>query len=208
MNIGGLFKSLINPATLMQLAMGPAGWASIIVKQLAMAVAQQVIQQLGQRLGLPQGIIDLGQQAVAAATGSQGSPMTVAGAVGQMGASLGLSALEQGQATRELDNNIEQMVNQAVRDKIGFQDEDGQVSNGKSSGGKNDFFMRFARMMGEKLNQGFKDLEAKSNATNWKDTKAVSEFQGEQQKFGMFMNAASTAIKTVGEALANMARKQ
>jgi hypothetical protein len=56
--LGGIFKALVNPASLVQLAMGPAGWAQIAMKAVMQAVVQQVIQKVGQELGFPQPIID------------------------------------------------------------------------------------------------------------------------------------------------------
>ena len=49
--LGGIMKSVVNPMTLAQLAMGPAGWASIAAKAVMSAVAQQVIQKVGDQLG-------------------------------------------------------------------------------------------------------------------------------------------------------------
>ena len=71
-NIGGMLKSVINPMTLAQLAMGPAGWASIAMKAVMSQVVQQVIQNIGEKLGLPQGIIDTAKTFAAQRMGDTG----------------------------------------------------------------------------------------------------------------------------------------
>ena len=45
-NIGGMFKSLVNPMTLAQLAMGPAsiGWASIAIAKMVCLMSQAAVQ--------------------------------------------------------------------------------------------------------------------------------------------------------------------
>jgi hypothetical protein len=201
--LGGVFKSLINPMSLMQIAMGPAGWASLAMKTIGAQIAMNVLQQIGQKLGLPQPMIDLGQAAFANAAGMPGlARQNMSEAV----SGLGFSPRQQGELARAGDDAVNQIVQQAFRNGGGFTDEDGQPIKGTK--GKTDFFTMFAKAVGAKLDQGFKDMAAKSDATNWKDSKAVSDFQAEQQKFSFFMTSVSTAIKTVGEALANMARKQ
>jgi putative effector of murein hydrolase len=70
--LGGIMKSLVNPMSLMQLAMGPAGWASLAMKTIGSQIAMQVIQKLGQQLGLPQPMIDMAQAAFANASGQPG----------------------------------------------------------------------------------------------------------------------------------------
>jgi hypothetical protein len=58
----GITSSLINPVSLAQLAMGPAGWASLAMRTIGAAIAKEVIQQLGQQLGLPQGVINMARE--------------------------------------------------------------------------------------------------------------------------------------------------
>jgi hypothetical protein len=205
--LDGIVKSLVNPMSLAQLAMGPAGWASLAMKTIGTAIAQQVIQKLGQELGLPQGLINLAQQGFAAASGQPGAQIqSIPQAAAQLGEMMNFSPKQQGELTRSSQDAADDMVKFIMKSNAGAFDEDGQRVNGKSS--KSDFFTMFAKAMGAKLDQGFRDIAAKSDSTKWTDSKAVSDFQAEQQKFNFFMTSVSTAIKTVGEALAGMARKQ
>ncbi|MEM6266706.1 MAG: hypothetical protein AAF707_04215 [Pseudomonadota bacterium] len=198
--------SLINPINLAQLAMGPAGWASIAMRTIGAQIGMNLIQRLGQELGLPQPMIDMAQSAFASSAGLPGlAQQNLTEAV----AGLGFNPAQEGQLARGMDDAITSLVNEAVKRELGFEDEDGGKRTGASAAqGRADFFTRFAEMMGKKLNDGFEALERKSDATDWKDAQAVTEFQAEQQKFSFFMNSVSTAIKAVGEALNNMARKQ
>ena len=87
--LGGIFRSVLNPINLMQLAAGPAGWASLAMRAVVTNIAQTVIQRIGQQLGVPQPFIDIAQQTIgnrmgnpAAQLGSDGSLRSIANALG------------------------------------------------------------------------------------------------------------------------------
>ena len=50
-------------------------------------------------------------------------------------------------------------------------------------------------------------LAYKSNAMDWKDSKQSSDFNARSQQSSMLMNTVTTAIKSVGEGMAQAACK-
>lgn len=198
--LGGILKSVINPATLMQLAMGPAGWASIAMKAVVSAVGQQVIQQLGQQLGLPQSIISLAQSAFSAASGGgQGAPNSIP----QLAAQFGLSAMQEGQLQRSVDSAVNDMVSSLGEGK--------DFKEAKSTGGKS-WIMAIAEALGkqaDKLAKEMDDMSAKLGSGDEKSRASDNlKFGAKSQEFSMFFSSANTVIKSIGEALASGARKQ
>ncbi len=224
--LSGIMKSIINPATLMQLAMGPAGWASLATKMIVSAVAQQVIQQLGQKLGLPQSVISMAQSAFAAASGTEGGPMNFKDAVAQVAAESGMSAFQQGQlqrATEKTYDNMSKIVENMMR-KVGQgSDEDEAASVGSGSGS---VLMRIARAMGKLMDEKMNAMAAKGDqlgklgndgaltkdgSFNAKGQsqygKLTSEMQALGQELSMISQAVSNSLKSIGEASTTMARK-
>ena len=112
--LGGIVKSVINPMSLAQLAMGPAGLAAFAMRTIGTAIGQQVIQQLGQKLGLPQGIISLAQQTFAATTGGQGGPLNIREAVANLGQNINFSPAQQGLIARAADNVVGGVVREVT----------------------------------------------------------------------------------------------
>ncbi len=208
--LSGIMKSIINPATLMQLAMGPAGWASLAVRTIGMAIAQQVIQQIGQRLGLPQNIINMAQTAFSAATGQPGSAVqSVTDAVAQVAQQLNFSPVDQGQMERDANNSVSNLMKSFEKVKP----EDGE------DGGS--FLVRLAKAMGKVMDKKMGQMDTLSkeiSALSTKDTKAGSAeanqlgtknnlLQAYGQELGILSNAFAQISKSVGEAQVTAARK-
>jgi hypothetical protein len=162
-SFGGIMKSLVNPMSLMQLAMGPAGWASLAVKTIGTAIAQQLIQKLGQELGLPPSIIGLVQQAFAGATGSQGMPSTVRGAVDLLAQQFNLSPKQQGELMRGGNKAYDALLNDMLRQIKDF----GKNAEGKKEGfddlstsnGKKGFLYKIADALGKSIDQQMTNME-------------------------------------------------
>lgn len=71
------------------------------------------------------------------------------------------------------------------------------------------FLMQIAQVLGEKLDEMANDLQKFAEKLGKEPTAAeTTELSGMSQMFQMFMNNASTVIKSLGEANAGMARKQ
>lgn len=209
--LSGIMSSVINPATLMQLAMGPAGWASLAARMIGSAIAQQVIQQLGQQMGLPQGMIDLAKTGFAAASGTQGMPSTITEAVSQLAEQYGLSAIQQGELSRAANTDANTMFEKlAEAFKSGHDRAESQKGRSGKSG--RSWLQVIADSMAEALDKKVQDMDKMAQALDKqgsnKSVKASTDLQVAGQEFSYLMNASSTVIKTIGEGLAAMARKQ
>jgi hypothetical protein len=205
MNIGGLFKSLINPMTLVQLAMGPAGWASILAKSMISAIGNQLIQQLGQKLGLPQGIIDMGKMAFGAATGTTGGPQNIREAVTQMAEDFAMSPAQQGSAERSMNDTLNSLVSK-LSESEDFKAAKASAGKGANTAGQG-WLMALASVLGEKLNVMAKDISTLAGQITKDTPDKTAKFGAATQEFGILMNAANNAIKTIGEGLTTTARK-
>ena len=91
-----------------------------------------------------------------------------------------------------------------------------EESSGSAKGGATSWFAVLARAMGEIAGQHLdKMIELSDKMQNLTDkdkagemSAVQAEFQAESQMFKMASEAASTAIKSIGEGLSSMARKQ
>lgn len=208
-NIGGMFKSLVNPMTLLQLASGPAGWMSLAVKTIGTAVAQQLISQLGQALGLPPSVINMAQQAFSAASGQGGSlaQQGIAQAVSSVAKEFNFSPAQEGEVNRTMNDTLNQLVS-----KIGESEE---FKAAKSAGGKGaagntssgSWLMALATALGDKLNVKAKEVQDLAGQITDKTPDKTAKFGAATQDFGILMNATNNAIKTLGEGLTTTARK-
>lgn len=204
MNIGGLLSSVVNPANIALAMTGPGGWAMIAAKTIGSAIGQQVIQALGDQLGLPQSITNLAKHAFAAASGTQGMPDTIRGAVAELAEQYGLSPAQQGQLQRAANEDAGTLFN-----KLSEAAKDGEQQAKAKSKGRS-WLQVIADSMGNALDAKVKDIDTKGSAleNNKKSIKASTELQVATQEFSYMMNTASTVIKTLGEGLSGMARKQ
>ena len=214
--LGGIMKSVVNPMSLAQLAMGPAGWASLAMQAATSAIAQQAIQIVGKELGLPQGAINLAQQAAAGGAGQTNfgsNPIT--NMLSQF--SGGMTPTQQGQMSRLLNNEAQDLassVRQQLNRSLLESNEDSQSAK---SGGKGSIFMQIAVALGKIADKKMKemaslateigniDAEDKSKANE--TTQKTGEMQAKGQEFGLLSNAMSNAIKSLGEGMTQLARK-
>jgi hypothetical protein len=185
------FASMIS-----QIALAAATGGASIAMQAAMrmvvtAVAQQVLQQLGQQLGLPRGVIDMAMQAFSAASGQPGAgqAMSLGQAVGGAAQLLNLSPAQEGQMSRDVNAGMQQLLDNIKNDSYSVGDDGNGKIKGKAAIAGKSWLMAIAELLGNKLNQAAEELKNKSDATDWKDS-------------------VNSAIKSLGEALTAMARKQ
>jgi biopolymer transport protein ExbB/TolQ len=205
----GITSSLINPVSLAQLAMGPAGWASLAMRTIGAAIAKEVIQQLGQQLGLPQGVINMAENAFSAATGTAGGPASIAEAVAGLAQQFGLSPSQQGELTRAAQNDSRDMFDKLAE---AFQSGKEKAEAKKSSKDGRSWLQAIADSMSTVLDKKVEDMDKMAQAldkqgTN-RSTKSSTDLQVAGQEFSYLMNSTSTVIKTIGEGLSGMARKQ
>jgi hypothetical protein len=191
-----------NPVSLLATAaFGPLGG---VVAQLATQVlsqfGQQLIQNLGQNLGLPQSEIDFAQSAFAGSVGDFGGMgLNLDEAISALGEQTGASPFQIGDAQREANNILNDMVREFGESE--------DFKNARTSGGRGGWLMAMAKALGAKLNEMGQDLEQRANSLTGDDPGASAEFGVVSQQFSMLMNATNNAIKTIGESMANTARK-
>lgn len=232
LNLGGLLKSVVNPMTLAQLAMGPAGWASILAKAVISAIGQQVIQQLGQKLGLPDGVINLAQQAFSGAMGggnalggalgganalgrTAGGALSVADAVKQVAEGLNLNAQQEGRLARNTNDTV-QVATKRLVDQLMESEEFKSAKNG-AKGGKagESILMRIAIALGsladKKMGEMDKLAQQIGATKDGKNQNKISEMgaklQALSQEMSILSNAMTNVIKSIGEANSTIARK-
>jgi hypothetical protein len=235
-SLGGIFKSLVNPMSLMQLAMGPAGWASLAMKTIGSQIAMQLIQNIGQQMGLPKSVIDLAQAAFASASGQPGLvQQNLREAVGNFVKEMDLRPSEAGQLMRELSGTADKSLKNLLKiaekftPKADVMPGPGKkpVSEEEETGGS--WLVAMARAMGKVMDAKAAQIQEKSNsiatlagqdvkkedggltAESQKNQNKLSSettlLQAYTQEMSMISNAATNAIKTVGEAQSTIARK-
>ena len=224
--LGNVFRSVINPINLASLAMGPAGWANLAMRTIGSQIAMNAIQQLGQRMGLPQTTIDFAQAAFADSVGQQGLVrQNIGQAVRGLAQELDLSPAQSGMLQRELmrasdksASNLTNLSEAAVR-RFGKSEEE--------EGGS--WLVALAKAMGKVLDQKAAQIQEKSNEVAFYGNQSVSKdktgltaksqenqnklssastlLQAYAQEMSFIAAAATNAIKAVGEAQAQLARK-
>lgn len=203
--------SFINPLNIARLAtqvapmaLGPGGMAFVAARQLTSAIGQQAIQQLGQMLGLPQSSIDLAQGAFAAShgdfAGAAGNLQDAAEGFGEM---FNASRADRDDASQQLQDAIDKMVSRMADGEDAKSARSGR--GGRSSG--QSWLMALAEALGRKLDKMAREMSSMADQITDKTPSLTAKFGAKSQEFGILMNAATNAIKTIGEAEANSARK-
>lgn len=202
-----------NPVSLLATSMfGPIGG---VVAQLAQQVfssfGQNLIQQLGQNLGLPQSTIDLAQSSFAGSIGDfQGAASNLDEAVANFGAGTGASPAEIGSAQNSFQSLMQNVIDQMSQSEE-FKNAKATGGKGGSSGGVQGapgWLMAMAQALGRELDRLGDEMSSRAESLSGDDPSASAEFGVVSQQFSMLMNATNNAIKSVGEAMANTARKQ
>lgn len=208
--LGGIARSLINPATLVQLAMGPAGWASLAVRTLGAQIAMNVIQQLGDKLGLPQSVTDLAQASFAQSAGMPGlARQNLREAVSGLGDQFNLSPSAEGQLLRAAEADTRSLFDQLSE---AFASGKELAEARRSTRGKGSWLQAIADSMAKALDAKVQDMDRMSKDLDKqgknRSVKTSTDLQVAGQEFSYLMNTTSTVIKTIGEGLSSMARKQ
>lgn len=227
LDIGGMLKSVINPMTLAQLAMGPAGWASILAKAVISAVGQQVIQQIGQKLDLPDGVINLAQEAFSGAMGGGIGQQGLGSVIGRVAQQAGLNAVETGMLQRQaggmvdkavdgIADTVQDFINSVNRQQANKQN-GGEEDTASIMKGKGSILMKIATAMGKIADKKMNDMADKTEQlgkfgeVTGKNQGQYAELTGQMQALGQEMSMISQAmanvIKTVGESASTVARK-
>ncbi|MBB5710916.1 hypothetical protein [Sphingomonas xinjiangensis] len=209
--IGSLTGSFFNPINAGLALAGPAGWAALATRTLGTAIIKEVIGQVGQQLGLPQGMINMAQNAFSAATGTIGGPASIPEAIAELTQAFNLSPREQGELQRAA-----QQDSRDIFDKLAeaFKEGKDRAEAEKTKGGKNgrSWLQVIADSMADALDKKVQDMDTMAKALDKqgsnKSVRASTDLQVAGQEFSYLMNASSTVIKTIGEGLSGMSRKQ
>jgi len=213
-----MFGINLNPVSLLATSMfGPLGG---IVAQLAQQVfsqfGQQLIQQLGQNLGLPQSVIDMAQGSFAGSIGDfQGAASNLDEAIAAFGQQVGASPLDIGNAQNGFQNMLQSFIDDMSQSEDFKQAKATGGRGGSAAGaaggnttGAPGWLMAMAQALGAELDRLGEDMQQRAESLKGDDPSGSAEFGVVSQQFSMLMNATNNAIKTVGEAMANTARKQ
>ncbi len=214
MPLGGILRSVVNPINLMQIAMGPAGWASLAMRTIGSQIAMNAIQQLGERLGMPQTMIDFVQASAATQMGMPGLARREIGEViSGLSSQFNVSPRDAANLERAAQFDINDFMRQIERAV-----ERGEAQGGSRSrrGGRGSILEVIAEAMIKAMNSKvgeMQDLAAQMDKVKHKKGKSDSveintKLTVATQEFSMMMNATSNMIKTIGDALSAMARRQ
>lgn len=228
---GNLFSSVANIA--LQGALGIAtGGASLLVttalKGLMMSIGDQLLQNIGQKLGLPQPVIDLAQATFHGAAGNPGGAIqNIEEASAGLASAAGLDSFGAGEIQRQSFDIVEQLQ-QNLQEKL----ENGTDEDGNSRGSAKtraaagasgeSFLVRLALALGKaidaKMDEQLKiagEIDDAKNAAEGGDKDADSQItqQGAKltalgQEITILSNALNTALKSIGESVSTLARKQ
>jgi hypothetical protein len=193
--------NLVSQAALAAATGGTSLFAQMAM-QLASQIGQQVIQQMGQELGLPQSAIDLAQGAFAGSLGDyQGVSQNLQEAASSFAGAAGASPAEQGEYSREVTNSVDDLVSHMA------DGDDVKAARSGGRGGGQSWLMALAEALGKKLDKMADDMASMADQITDKTPSLTAKFGAKSQEFSILMNATTNAIKSVGEGLANSARK-
>lgn len=207
-SLSGLIKNAVSVASLA--ALGPAAGLlqSELFSGMAGKVIDQVLQKVGDALGLPQSIIDGAQGIAHAAMGDkEGAAQNFQEALDQ------LSPFDASRINQDIGKVSDKLSDGWM--KLATQTETGMREGSSESRAKGKNFLEaialaLAAVTGEKAEKMMNSLDALKGADT-KDSKAFTtaqtQFSADSQMFGMMSNMSNTVIKTLGEAMSTMARK-
>jgi hypothetical protein len=191
----------LNPVnTILNTATG--GIASLAARNLVSSFGQNLIQQLGSAIGLPQPMIDAAQGAFAVASGD---PIGAASNAFEVGQSFAEAAGRGISESADFGRNFEDAIARMSSDIAGGD----QLRQARAGGRGGSWLMAMAEALGKKADQladEMQDLAGDMSSANSKPSDTAL-FSAKSQEFGLFMNSTNTALKTAGEALTTMARK-
>lgn len=196
--------NIISPSSIITNAVsaGSGIGMALAARNLVSSFGQNFIQQLGDLIGLPQPMIDAAQGQFALSTGDIGG-----GASNFFEAAQGF-AQEAGKSltdSADFGRSLNDSLLRSAADIAG-----GPEAREAKAGGKGgSWLMAMAQALGAKADQlagEMQDLASEMSGSQ-SDPSASLEFSAKSQEFGLFMNAASNALKTAGESLTTAARK-
>lgn len=202
--IGGLNSfSLLATA-----ALGPGGGIMAqLATQMYSQMGQQLIQLMGNNMGLPQSQIDFAQSSFTGRIGdfagsvqnfNEGSFLDT---IETMGQRTGASPSDIGGAQRDAQEALSQVLNDLAQND--------EVREARSGGGRGGSWLRaMAEVLGQKLDDLAHEMQDLAGRVNKDDPSTSTDFTVVSQEFNMLMNAVTNALKTIGEAMGKSAARQ
>jgi type III secretion apparatus needle protein len=212
-SVGGIFD--VAATAIGGMFGGPIG---AMIAQLAKQVMMSVVDKVIDQLPTDQQTKDLLQAGFHAGMGdTAGAIQNAREFVDDIAQQSGASPSDQADAQRSIDDfqdAIQKLLTQMVQQNSDSQDNgnDAPVQNGggaaaKGGAGGKGWLWAIAQALGKECNQLADEMQQKADSLDAKDPKSVAEFQTITQQFSLLMNTTTNAIKTLGEAMANTARK-
>ena len=131
---------------------------------------------------------------------TQGASRNLSEAVQGAGNLFNADPSQVGQAERELQDVLNQQAASLAESR--------EAREARASGGARSWLMALAQALGEKLDAKAAEVSSLADQITDDSPSITAKFGAASQEFNVLMNAATTAIKTLGEAMAGMARKQ
>ncbi|NJR78476.1 hypothetical protein [Sphingomonas corticis] len=178
------------------------GIMSLASRNLVSALGQNLIQQLGSAIGLPQPLIDAAQGQFAFASGDVfGGISNLSEAADGFAQAAGGSFTDRADFSRDIQDNLQRMASDIAGGP--------EAREARAGGRGGSWLMAMARALGEKADMLADQMQGLADrmSSDKSDPSASLEFSAKSQEFGLFMNAASNALKTAGESLTTAARK-
>jgi len=152
-----------------------------------------------------------------ASGGSAGASGASGGSAGASGGSAGASGAGASASSDSVMSGTMDMISGAMMDEMKEATAEGANKGGnRSGGGAGNWLALLARALGKtsgehlkkmvELGEKMGELDSKENPEEF--AKIQSEFQAESQIFKMFQEAIGTMVKSVGEGMSSVARKQ
>ncbi len=219
--LSGLLRT-VAPLALTALTGGAAApFMAMAMKAIASEVLKMVIDYVGQQLGSAFSDISRAQSSVNERFDT--SNRSIRDIVQEAGEQAGASSTEIGQAQNAMDMMLKQVQDNIKETFANMSPE--RKSKLKGQAGRS-WLQVLADSMSNILDASLAKVDQKSTAlaniqraggslkgqaaadNAAQSTKANSEFAVANQEFSILMNSVNTAIKTIGEGLSTMARKQ
>lgn len=224
---GNIFSGIANLA--LQGALGVmTGGTSLLVttalKGVMMAVGDQLIEKLGQQLGLPPAITDMAQAAFHAAAGDPGGAVQNLQEASQgLASAIGGDVFDQGQIERTGNEAVSKLLDEVLKGVREGSDEEGNKKDAKAAlGSKGEsFLVAFAKALGKTIDRKMenmmeisKKIDAQTQAANDSGGKKQAvvgelsaELQGLSQEVNFISQALTNSVKAIGESVSTIARK-
>lgn len=195
---------------------GPIG---AMIGQLAGQLLSSAFSQAVDQLPVDQGFKDLINAGFKAGMGdTQGAIADANSFIEDLGKSMGGSQSDISSMQRSLEDfkgEITKLFTDALaRDAIEKEEEgSGQCSGnaaktGGSAGGGAGWLRAMAEALGKQCDELADEMQEAVDNIDKEDPSTMVEFQTISQQFSMLMNSTTTAIKTIGEAMTAVGRKQ